>query len=525
MKSLFFFLLLSLAISLNAASIQSNNAPFRITSKNTDHMDIEFSLPSYKIVSEVSANQTFQRIQMDKADYLSKDGMPELPVFGGLIAIPYHGTAQMQIISQQDDALEGITPYPVQSKEIEQNDILDFKMNREYYQSGGKYPEQTITLTDPSIIRDFRVVNFTVRPFEYNATSKHMNVHNKIVFRITFINNKGLNEMEPPLSYSSSFQPIYESLIMNYDQFRDVNLPFQPERILVVYPNSTDITFINKLNDFVNWKQQKGYKIQLASTSVTGTSTSSIKTYIQNAYNNIETRPDYIILIGDATGTFTIPTWMHSWDSYNGEGDYPYTQLAGTDLLGDVYIGRMSISSTSDFLNLVAKGFAYERDMNLGTQQPWLNRMLLVGDNSSSGISTVYTNKFIKDISYAYNNNYTYSEVYSGTFPSQMNQALNTGVGFMNYRGYLGMSSWSPGSSLVNGSKTPHAVVITCGTNTFASDTSPMETFIRLGTAASPAGALTAIGMATWGTHTMLNNCLSGSIFAGLFTYNMHTMG
>ncbi len=526
MKRMSFIVLLLMIVSLHALNVQNVNSPFRITNQTSDHMDIEFTLPAYKIVTETSSNQSFQRIQIENADYLSKEGMPELPVFSGMLAIPYHGSAKLQLISSHKNTLTGINPYPVQSKVDDQSNVPEFQINRSYYENGGKYPEQITTSDDPAILRDFRVMNFSVHPFEYNAATKQMLANDKIVIRVTFNNTPGMNEMDAPTAYSTSFESMYKALLLNYDDVRDVSLSYKPERILIIYANSNDNIFLNKLTEFVNWKQQKGYVVQLASTLQTGSQNTTIKTYIQNTYNNAETRPDYIILIGDANGTFTIPAWDFSWGSrYTGEGDYPYTHLAGNDLLGDVFIGRMSISTTTDFLNLVAKGFAYERDMNIATSAAFLNRMLLVGDTGNSGISTIYTNKYIKDITFAYNHDYTYSEVYGGSFATSMNSALNMGVGFMNYRGWLGMSSWSPGTSLVNGGKTPHAVIITCGTGSYAgSYASTTEAFTLFGTVSSPGGALTAIGMATSGTHTMLNNCLSGSIYEGLFTYNMHTM-
>ncbi|HPT72953.1 MAG TPA: C25 family cysteine peptidase, partial [Candidatus Cloacimonadota bacterium] len=525
MKRVFFLLLLLLVVSLFANDVHNGKTSIKILNQSSNSIDIEFDLPNYQIVTETVGNQTYQRIDIDGTDYLSKEGMPELPVFSGMLAIPYHGSAHMSILSKEENRISGITPYPVQSKVDDQVQPYNFQIDRDFYSNGQLYPEQLVKVNDPAILRDFRVLEFSIQPFSFDPGNKQLHVNKKIIMRFDFDSVQGINEMEPPISYSKSFDPMYRALLMNYDQVRDTEQPFAPERILIIYANSTDNTFLNKLSDFVNWKQQKGYVVTSVSTLVAGSSTSTIKTYIQNAYNNASTRPDYVILIGDASGTFAIPAWNFTWNlRYTGEGDYPYTHLAGNDLLGDVYIGRMSISSTNDFLNLVAKGFAYERDMNLVTPPSWLNKMLLVGDTSSSGISTIYTNKYIKDISYFYNPNYTYSEVYSGSFSSSMNSAINSGVGFMNYRGYIGMSGWSP-TSFVNGSKTPHAVIITCGTGTFANSTSTTESFIRLGTASSPSGALTAIGMATTGTHTMLNNCLAGGIFEGLFTYDMHTMG
>jgi hypothetical protein len=93
--------------------------------------------------------------------------------------------------------------------------------------------------------------------------------------------------------------------------------------------------FLTKLNEFVTWKRQKGYEVNVVSTAQTGgTSNTSIKNYIQNQYDNPETRPDYIILLGDTTGSYIIPTWYENYSNINGEGDYPYTHIAEMILLG-----------------------------------------------------------------------------------------------------------------------------------------------------------------------------------------------
>jgi hypothetical protein len=57
----------------------------------------------------------------------------------------------------------------------------------------------------------------------------------------------------------------------------------------------------------VLWKRQKGADVRVVSTSTAGTSTTAIKTYLQNLYNDPTTRPDFIILLGDTAGSYAIP--------------------------------------------------------------------------------------------------------------------------------------------------------------------------------------------------------------------------
>ncbi len=89
-----------------------------------------------------------------------------------------------------------------------------------------------------------------------------------------------------------AFANIYESIIFNFDDYRNLIDSHIPPRYLIIYGNNTDTNYIAALNSFVLWKKQKGADVSIASTAnnEAGSSTTSIKTYIQNAYNNLNTR-------------------------------------------------------------------------------------------------------------------------------------------------------------------------------------------------------------------------------------------
>ncbi len=93
---------------------------------------------------------------------------------------------------------------------------------------------------------------------------------------------------------------------------------------------------------------------------------------------------------------------------------------------------------------------------------------------------------------------------------------MTQGVGFFNFRGIGGMSGWSPSeTSLQNINKLFHSIIITCNTGDYHM-TATTEQMIRIGTSASPKGAVTSIGM--WGneTATMPNNALCGGYIPNL---------
>ena len=77
-------------------------------------------------------------------------------------------------------------------------------------------------------------------------------------------------------------------------------------------------------------------------TSETGSSSSAIKNYINDAYDDFDPAPEYVTLIGDVGGSYSLPTYYEDFghDSYGNqcEGDHPFSQLDGNDLLPEVLI-------------------------------------------------------------------------------------------------------------------------------------------------------------------------------------------
>ncbi len=516
MRYFIFALILAMLIpGMLCALSQQSSTSFSITSQNENSIDLRYSIPAWRLENTSRAGSTAQKVVIDNAPNLFIEEDETLPILTATIAIPYQGGFELQIQNSTRS---------IQSNIMLENHALIARSVSERNDGSSHYPHTSVTVSEPVIVRDLRIVSINVYPFQYDAQTRDLIINQSMDIRLVFNRNASVNEIAHPTPPSPSFEKIYRALVMNFDSF-NIQRPSSEQApvMLVIYGNNTDTTYQTKLTEYLQLKRQRGYKVYSASTSVTGTSSTAIKNYIQNAYNNWPDRPDYIVLIGDVSGSIAVPTFYSS-GTY-GEGDYPYTFLAGSDTLGDVVIGRISVSSVDEFSTYVAKVMAMERNISVQNAD-WLDRMLLVGDSASSGISTIYTNRYIRDISEHVHPEYTYTELY-GSSPgaANMNAAINQGVSFFNYRGWLGMSGWSPSASLVNGNKLPHAVIITCSTGTFAGGTSTTESFVRLGTAATPKGAITAIGMATSATHTPMNNCLDVGIFHGIFPAGMRNMG
>jgi hypothetical protein len=210
------------------------------------------------------------------------------------------------------------------------------------------------------------------------------------------------------------------------------------------------------------------------------------------------------------------------------EGDHPYSQLDGTDLIPEVLIGRMSIRTSSELSVVSSKIINYEKATYLGYLDEYFDRAAMAGDPSSSGISCAITKEYVAELLDAHGFDDVRLKTSGSSWSSWMENQLEEGVLFFNYRGYLGMSGFGNGNvdNANNGYKLPFATVLTCGTGSFAEDQTTMsEKFFRAGTASNPKGAVAAIGTATWNTHTLFNNIMDMGIYDGLFADDVETAG
>jgi len=508
--------LLILCILLCTTLILTAANPLMIEASEPMGLSLRFVSPELRIAP--ASDSDFHLLSMEHATHGAEPGSPDLPIFGGFVILPPNGSYSLDVQLKGEKSHGAIRPMPI---EDESDAKRGFDPDR-YYNAEQR---AVVSAGEISTLRDFRVLPLQINPAQWDPQSLQLRSYDEIEISIRFTDEKTDTDMGAYSSYSPAFRKLYEARLLNFNDYRDLNQSHDYGRILMIYNSGVNAAYVQMLEAFGRWKRMKGHELTMVSTQTTGTSNGSIRTYIQNQYDNPVTRPDYIILVGD---TPQIPTYYENLSGYNGEGDYPYTFLAGNDMLGDAFIGRISVETVEQLATVLEKIYRYERDLTVDPDfAGWLDRMLLVGDPSVSGISCMYNSKYIKELAEMANPNYSFVEHYSSSAANTINSAINQGTSFFSYRGYIGMSGWSPSASLMNGPRLPHAVILTCSTGNFAGSYSPgtSESFIRLGTSASPAGAVTAIGMATSATHTMFNNALNAAIFNGIFTYEMRSMG
>jgi hypothetical protein len=487
-----------------------------VLSSDDSGLRLVFDLPALAVDTVRIVERAFRSVAIPGGGLAGDIGQPGIPTFTRLIAIPDGAGVSVRAVAEDVEELSGYDLMPVQDNPGE-----DLVLDAAAYARDGFGDAPLADAGQPALVRHLRVVPLTIQPVQYNPARGTIRVAGRLRVEVRFDGSDSRNvARSAERSIPSSFDRIYRQLVVNYAE------PPQGTRIesgtwLVICPNDPGV--ISRLQPLLDWRKRKGFPARLVTTVETGPSSTQIKNYIQAAYDLWSDPPEFIVLAGDASGTYVVPTWYEP--NTGGEGDFPYTQLEGDDLLSDAHVGRLSFNTLPELETIVAKIVGYESNPFLN-DPGWFTRACLVGDPGASGYSTVQVMQWIKtrlrQLGYT-----QIDTVFSGDFPSQMSTALNRGDTIFSYRGTYGMSGWTNThtSALMNGWKMPFVMASTCGTGSFASGTSISEGFLRAGTSINPKGGIGAIGTATTGTHTRFNNCLTMGVMQGLLYEGDYEMG
>ena len=411
--------------------------------------------------------------------------------------------------------------YVVNESRFETNINIDSNIRQK--SKGSFYPENNLVVSDAMIFRGVVVKQITFHPYRINLQTGDIEIYNDVDFLIEeyHVNN---TRNYHTVKLSKMFEPLYSSLISNYEPSSREEDYQTPAVLYIGGGSSLDNPYVQ---DLIDWRHKTGFIVYTASTSDIGSSTSSIKNYIQNLYENSQNPPEIVGLIGDTGGSYAIDYFTESWSGYSGPGDFPYSQLDGNDLFPEVFIGRISVNSSSDLANVINKTLVYEKATYLNQiGDEWYERGALCGDPTSSGQSTIITNEYIANILNAYGFEDVNGNYGAGNYANWMENELEDGSLYMNYRGFMGTSGFGSSNinSASNGYKNPFAVFITCGTGSYNS-TCLSEEFFRAGSVSNPKGAVASVGTATSGTHTLFNNIVNMGIYDGIFPKNLQYAG
>ena len=497
--------------------------------QNDNATTIRFALNEIDLVAVETDYGRAVVVMSDKAPFIMEKGSPELFFLTASFIIPDMGSSVLDVSYGAFTEYENIDVAPSKGNILRSVDPTDLPFVKgEVYGQNKFYPETLAGLREPFIIRDVRGQSVDVFPVQYNPVTKVLRVYSEITVTVNYTNDKGVNEFanqKRNATIAPDFNQMYSSMFLNYGEvFQSKTYPVgeEGELLIICHPD-----FLDAMKPYVDWKRTIGRKTTMVSTAVTGTTPTSIKSYVSTFYNNPANNLTYILLVG---GHNQVPTYTYNSQaggSPNPAGsDHYYGQLVGTDPYIEVFVGRFSAETPAHVETQVQRTIHHERD--IATTDTWLNTA--IGLAANEGGSGTKGHDSPPEADYAHMEkiknrllNFGYSTVYQeytmncpgipNTNYAQISSRFNAGAGMANYCNHGSKNGWefmSPPyssthvSQLQNAGKLPmiHSVACVNGRMkglTGVSDpneTCFAETWTRSTQGGQPTGAV-AVLMAT----------------------------
>ena len=430
-KGILLLILISIFCFPLTETTSASNLPegITITKSGYDYI-INFNLPQYRYETLSAKGEEYYKILISGYGTTSEPGLPGLPLAAFNLQIPAgEQSPQFEIISA--DKIDQTIPkeiYPFQEP-WPKNFLLDdrpFTKNIEYYKTSGT-PLPFVKISDTYIIGGAKGIMVAIYPFSYNPVENKLAIIRHGSFKIKLNNN-----VESSERHSKSFNNYLNSFFVNFQK----GIPAGASNYLIITPAEYQST----LQPFIDHKISCGFNVDVFTTAETGTTNTQIKDFIQNRYDDINTRPEFILLVGDVN---VIPIWTTT-EPDNPITDLFYALLDGTDFYADASIGRFSVTNTTQLENAINKTIYMENNIAVLDKQ---NVFMASSDNYtiSEGTHNFVINSYFDPADY--NNLKLYSHTYNAT-TQQLIDALNSNKLFAIYSGHGSTTSWADGPPL-----------------------------------------------------------------------------
>jgi hypothetical protein len=362
--------------------------------ESTTGTTVNFDIPGM-FVNETKINGiTYHRISIPGHARLMTLGKPELPIVGQVIEIPHDVSIEAVIVKYKSTKLEGYNVYPAQEP-LPHGELPSkrrFVIDKAAYLARVKFPAKLVAVhaEDIGIIRGHRVIFLKVNPLQVNPVTREARAFSNIEVRIEYSHPAQVLRVSKRIE-SKAFEDMLQRLVLNYkprDRFPggEVGREGESERwgkesggtagcdYLILthasFYNATDAN--NPVVRFRNWKRRKGFVTTVidVATIPGGNTAANIRSYIQNAYDNWDPAPTYVLLIGDADFVPTNYGMDHpSSRHYDSHGnptkigtDLYYALVDGTDYFPDIFLGRLSVENMAEATTVIDKIIKYEQD-------------------------------------------------------------------------------------------------------------------------------------------------------------------
>jgi len=424
----------------------------RITTNNYQQLSFTSDVSSMLFRDIQTKLGSFTELFVPGYGYSSITGDPKLPVSRKLIEIPVNATPEILITHSEytDYSLAElginfqIIPQQASvSKAITNPDEIPFVINHESYLKNQFIGAPLVSLSSAGTMRAVTMTSLDIAPVQYNPASGILRIYTTIEATVTYTNgSEQASIARKQALYSPFFENAYNQLA-NYKPLSDELITLAPVTYIIV----SDPMFEDALQPFIDWKTRKGFKVVEAYTDdpAVGTTTTTIKTYLENFYNNPPSgyeAQSFVLMVGDVA---QIPAYSGTSGSH--PTDLYYFEYTG-DKIPECYYGRFSANNLVQLQPQIDKTLEYEQ--YLFPDESFLGEVVMAagadatfGPLHGNGQINYGTNNYFNSAHGILSYTYLQPEPAGGNYSNLIKGNVSDGVAYANYTAHCSEQGWA----------------------------------------------------------------------------------
>ncbi|MGB3478033.1 MAG: C25 family cysteine peptidase, partial [bacterium] len=487
-KTVIFLVLAGLGIW---SIVQASGVDARVLQDHGSSITLEFQLNDYTIEPTQINGNTYSKVLIQGQPPLLEKGMPELPIFVSSIIIPNDAHMDYRIIDIEYETIK-IDPVVSSKGNLYRNiNPADIPYTfAKFYQTNIWWPEKTIELDRPFILRDYRGLSVRFNPFQFNPATKELKIAKRVIIEVYEMGKSSINVLTEAKNIAArEFVNIYDDFFLNFRQARYDSISERAGRMVIICADA----FMSNMETFKTWKRMKGIDTKLVPISSIGNNETAIKNFIQNEYNAGDLV--WVLLVGD--GNEIVPATGNMGSASGADADPVYAYTSGGDYYPDLFISRFSSRSgtAANIDKQASRSIGYEQTPETGAN--WYHVGLGVASNQGSPPDYERCN-WLRDSLLLYYYTSVDSSYDSWGTSAIIKSKIEAGTGIINYIGHGGTTGWLNGggfsisdiNSLNNPWLLPFVLSVACLVGNFNGSDCYCEASVTAGTVSDPDGFL-----------------------------------
>lgn len=334
------------------------------------NVSLEFNINEMSLTTFSYNDEEMQSIGISGISIPNAKGLPNVPAYSRVIAIPQGAEAVLRIVSYEQQLIKDVNVEPslgVQSENDEPD--MNYTKDAKVYSENAYYPAEFAMISEPTTMRGVDIVNISISPVRVNPVTKEAIVYHNIEVEIEFVGGNG--HFGEDRLRSRYWDPILAQNILNYNALPVIDYEARMQdwirndregyEYLIITPNND--AWAEPAQRLKEYRMQQGILTEVFRLDeIPATTTDQMKTWFHNAYNTWEIPPVAVLLFADHNTDMGqgIPAETTS-HPYNGTciTDNMYADVSG-DLLPEMVFSRLIAANGTEAAMMADKQIEYE---------------------------------------------------------------------------------------------------------------------------------------------------------------------